>query len=118
LKGQFNLHQKIESVGIENCYISEITIAELKYGIENSTKAEANRITLEKFQNKFTILPVFTAFDTYAKEKARLKKVGKLLDDFDLLIGATAISNNLTLATRNVTDFERLAQIKIEDWTL
>jgi tRNA(fMet)-specific endonuclease VapC len=118
LKGQFNLHQKIEGVGIENCYISEITIAELKYGIENSTKAEANRITLEKFQNKFTILPVFTAFDTYAKEKARLKKVGKLLDDFDLLIGATAISNNLTLATRNVTDFERLAQIKIEDWTL
>jgi tRNA(fMet)-specific endonuclease VapC len=118
LKGQFNLHQKIESVGIENCYISEITIAELKYGIENSTKAEANRITLEKFQNKFTILPVFTAFDIYAKEKARLKKVGKLLDDFDLLIGATAISNNLTLATRNVTDFERLAQIKIEDWTL
>lgn len=39
------------------------------------------------------------------------------MDDFDLLIGATAISNNLTLATRNVSDFERLDGIKIEDWT-
>ncbi|MEY2829153.1 MAG: hypothetical protein RIQ33_1011 [Bacteroidota bacterium] len=117
LKGQFNLHEKIESVGIGNCYISEITIAELKYGIANSIKHEANTLILEKFQNKFTILPIFTAFDIYAKEKARLKKTGKLLDDFDLLIGATAISNNLILATKNITDFERLTQIQIEDWT-
>jgi len=38
------------------------------------------------------------------------------LDDFDLLIGATAISNNLTLVTRNVSDFERLKGIEIENW--
>lgn len=46
-------------------------------------------------------------------EKARLKKSGKILDDFDLLIGATAISNNLTLVTRNVSDFDRLDKIII-----
>lgn len=118
LKGQFDLHKKIEAVGIENCFISEITIAELKYGVENSSQAVKNREILDKFQNKFTILPIFTALDVYAKEKARLKKTGKMLDDFDLLIGATAISNNLILATRNFSDFDRLDGIKIDDWTL
>ena len=117
LKGQFNLHQKIEDAGTENCFVSEITIAELKYGVENSNQIAKNRETLEKFQNKFTILPIYTAIDIYAKEKARLKKKGKMLDDFDLLIGATAISNNLILATRNVSDFDRLDSIKIDDWT-
>ena len=117
MKGQFNLHQKIETAGVENCFVSEISIAELKYGVENSSELAKNRAILDKFQNKFTILPIFTALDIYAKEKARLRKKGKLLDDFDLLIGATAISNNLILATRNVSDFSRLDEIKIDDWT-
>jgi len=117
LKAQFNLDQKIEDAGIENCFVSEITIAELKYGVENSSQIIPNREILDKFQNKFTILPIFTALDVYAKEKARLKRKGKMLDDFDLLIGATAISNNLILATRNISDFDRLDGIKIDDWT-
>ena len=41
-----------------------------------------------------------------------------MLDDFDLLIGSTAIFNNFTLVTRNVSDFDRLEDIEIEDWTL
>lgn len=35
-KGQFDLHRKIEEIGEENCLLSEITIAELKFGAENS----------------------------------------------------------------------------------
>jgi tRNA(fMet)-specific endonuclease VapC len=40
-----------------------------------------------------------------------------MLDDFDLLIGSTAIFNNLTLVTKNISDFNRLDGIVIEDWT-
>ncbi|SDW90631.1 tRNA(fMet)-specific endonuclease VapC [Hydrobacter penzbergensis] len=40
-----------------------------------------------------------------------------MLDDFDLLIGATAIANDLVLATRNTSDFDRLKGIVLEDWT-
>jgi len=38
------------------------------------------------------IIPIFQAIDYYAKEKARLRKSGKSVDDFDLLIGSTAIT--------------------------
>ena len=117
LNGKFDLETKIEEAGLENCVISEITIAELKYGVEKSTHKEKNRKTLELFQAKFYIVPIFPALDIYAKEKARLKTKGKILDDFDLLIGSTAIYNNLTLVTKNVTDFDRLEEIEIEDWT-
>jgi tRNA(fMet)-specific endonuclease VapC len=118
LNGKFNLEAKFEDVGFENCFVSEITIAELKYGVEKSTLKEENRKTLNRFQTVFNIIPIFPSLDIYAKEKARLKTKGKILDDFDLLIGSTAIFNNLTLVTKNVSDFDRLEDIEIEDWTI
>ncbi|MFN0189004.1 MAG: type II toxin-antitoxin system VapC family toxin [Bacteroidia bacterium] len=116
LKGQFDLDKRIEKAEIQNCYISEITIAELKFGAENSEHKEKNRKTIDEFVSKFTIIPVYSSLDIYAREKARLRKKGQPLDDFDLLIGATAISNNLILVTRNVTDFERLEGISLVNW--
>jgi tRNA(fMet)-specific endonuclease VapC len=116
LKGQFHLDKLIENAGISNCFVSEITIAELKYGAENSEKQDKNRKVVEQFVHMFTIIPIFNSLDIYAKEKARLRKKGIPLDDFDLLIGATAIANNLTLVTRNVSDFQRLKGIIIENW--
>lgn len=116
LKGLYDLGQRIENVKNENCYVSEITIAELKFGAENSQHKEKNRKTVADFVSLFTIIPIFSSLDVYAKEKARLRKKGIPLDDFDLLIGATAIANNLTLVTRNVSDFERLERIQVENW--
>lgn len=117
LNGKFNLAQRLDEVGIVNCFISEITIAELKYGVAKSTQQEKNRIILDTFEKMFKILPIFPALNIYATEKARLKTKGRILDDFDLLIGATAIFNNLILVTRNVSDFDRLSGIQIRDWT-
>lgn len=117
LNGEFNLIDKIERVGIEACAVSELTIAELKYGVEKSIKKKKNKQVINIFEKEFNILPIYPAFDIYAKEKARLKTKGQILDDFDLLIGATAIYNNLVMVIRNRKHFERLNNITIEDWT-
>jgi len=95
LKGLFDLDEKIEKVQIENCFVSEITIAELKFGAKNSQYRDKNRKTVDTFVSKFTVLPIFNSLDIYAIEKVRLRKKGTPLDDFDLLIGATAIANKL-----------------------
>jgi tRNA(fMet)-specific endonuclease VapC len=116
LKGMFNLDIVIKNIGLDNCFISEITIAELKYGIENSEKKEENEITVKEFIDSIQILPIISCLDIYAKEKVRLKKIGMLVDDFDLLIGSTAIANNLTLVTRNIEHFNRIENLKIENW--
>jgi tRNA(fMet)-specific endonuclease VapC len=118
LKGLYQLDDKIEQNDISNSFISEITVAELKFGAENSKAILKNRKVVEEFISKFTIIPVFTSLDIFAKEKARLRKAGTPLEDFDLLIGATAVFNNLILVTKNVSHFERIEEIIIEDWTL
>jgi tRNA(fMet)-specific endonuclease VapC len=53
----------------------------------------------------------------YAKERCRLERIGRRVDDFDLLIGATAIHHGLTLVTNNTKHFQRLNGIKLEDWS-
>jgi tRNA(fMet)-specific endonuclease VapC len=118
LKGLYQLDEKIKLAGQSNCFISEITVAELKFGAANSSRVKENAKLFTAFINKFTVLPIYPALDIYAKEKARLRKAGKPIDDFDLLIGSTAVVNKLILVTKNTTDFERIEKIKIKDWTL
>ena len=117
MKGLYTLNRKFQTIGVENCYISEISLAELKYGVENSQHRGKNQKVLDDFLTGVQVLPIYEDIDIYAKEKARLKKAGKPVDDFDLLIGATAVSYHLTMVTNNVSHFERIKGIRIEDWT-
>jgi len=117
IKGLYDLKSKFEEVGPENCFISEITLAELKFGVAKSKAKEKNQKALDNFLSGIQILPIFPALDIYASEKARLQKSGKIIDDFDLLIGATAVSFDLTMVTNNTSHFNRLNDIKLEDWT-
>jgi tRNA(fMet)-specific endonuclease VapC len=117
LKGKFNLISKIEKIGLVNCFISEITVAELKYGAEKSEQIVENKKKVELLLNKFTVIPIYTSLDVYAKEKTKLSKAGNIIDDFDLLIGATALTNNLVLVTNNTKHFKRLKNLNVQDWT-
>lgn len=118
IKGLHDLKSKFEEVGPENCFISEITLAELKFGVAKSQAKEKNQKALQNFLSGVQILPIFPALDIYAEEKARLQKSGKIIDDFDLLIGATAVSFDLKMVTNNTSHFSRLTDIKLEDWTV
>lgn len=117
MKGRFGLIEKFKGVGLSNCFISEITLAELKFGVQNSQQIDKNTETLSKFLSDLKILPIIQALDIYASEKTRLRKAGTPISDFDLLIGATAVANQLTMITNNVGEFSRIKNINIEDWT-
>ncbi len=117
IKGQFDLKKRFEVVGSKNCYISEITLAELKFGVANSEKKDKNQKALDKFLTGVKIVPIFHSLDLYASEKARLRKVGTRVDDFDILIGVTSVKHNLIMVTNNMSHFKRLKGISLEDWT-
>jgi tRNA(fMet)-specific endonuclease VapC len=117
MKGRFNLDKRFANLSVDDCSISEITLAELKFGIAKSVQREKNTEVLSKFLTGVQILPIGQAIDLYAEEKARLQKAGTPLDDFDLLIGVTAAVHNLTLVTNNTKHFERIRGILLEDWT-
>ena len=115
-RGKFGVFEILESVGLKNCAISEITLAELVFGAEKSDYPQKNKEIINEFTDQITILPIFDAIPKYAKEKVRLQKEGKIISDFDLLIGCTAIENDLIMVTENVKEFERISDIMIENW--
>lgn len=115
-KGKYQIDEKLLEAGTSNCFISEITLAELKYGALYSSQPQKHLAEVEDFLNSIAVLPITAAIDTFAIEKARLRKAGNLIDDFDLLIGSTAIAHDLTLVTNNTKHFDRLDGLKIEDW--
>lgn len=117
LKGKFGISEKIREVGVENCNISEITIAELTYGAYKSKNFEKHILEVKKMEALFEVIPVYGIFNKYAEEKVRLQKAGTLIPDFDLLIGTTAVVNNLTMVTNNESHLSRIAEIAVENWT-
>ncbi|MGH7961054.1 MAG: type II toxin-antitoxin system VapC family toxin [Candidatus Binatia bacterium] len=50
----------------------------------------------------------------FGKERGRLRKAGKSIADFDLLIGATALRHGLTLLTNNSRHFSRIQGLRLE----
>ena len=69
MKGKFDLESKFDSVRPENLFISEMTLAELKFGVENSEHREKNKIALDNFLTGVQILPIFHSLDLYAKKR-------------------------------------------------
>ena len=112
LRGKFEMDKILKEKGLENCYISEVTVLELRFGAENS-KDKA----VDVFLKGIVIVPIYGSIKKYAEEKVRLNKIGKPQnDEFDLLIGVTAIENKLILVTENKKDFQNLLGIDIENW--
>jgi tRNA(fMet)-specific endonuclease VapC len=118
LRGKLDFNQFVEDKWRECCCISEVTILELRYGAENSNNPQKHHYAVDIFLSGLSVIPIVKAIDTYAKEKVRLRKTGMPLhDEFDLIIGATAIANDLILITDNVKHFKNLEGIKIENWS-
>jgi tRNA(fMet)-specific endonuclease VapC len=116
LPGKFNLLEKLQEIGIENCAISIITLAELIFGAENSSNPKRNHDLIEAFTDQIIILPIFDAIYLYGKENARLRAIGKVISDFNLLIGCTAVEKELIMLTENLDEFKRISSVQIENW--
>lgn len=120
IKGDFDLSAKLKEAKVENCYLSELSIAEMLFGVENSafSMRDYNRFNVQRLQELFSgrVLPVSSAIETYAVLKAYLRSVGRLQGEFDMLIGSTAIAHRLVMVTRNMRHFEYMTSLQVENW--
>ena len=117
LRGKLNLDKIIKEVGVAKCFISELTVFELKYGAENSNDPKKSHKAVNDFVRGMNVIPIFEIADKYAETKVKLRRQGTLMhDEFDLMIGVTALTYKLTLVTDNVKDFRFIEKLKIENW--
>ena len=109
--------EKLKSVMGHPLYISSITVAEMQFGVYNSTFPEQNRVSLLEFLAPFELLDFDDAdAEHFGRIKKRLKEKGMLIGPFDLLIASQAVSKNLTLVTNNTGEFSRIDGLVFEDW--
>lgn len=97
--------------------ISSITVAELRYGVAKSARPEQNKEKFEGFIERFEVV----AFDdaaaaVYGTIRAVLESAGTPIGPLDTLIAAHALHLQCTLVTNNVREFERVPDLKIENW--
>lgn len=109
----------IGRVGVSACAISVITLLELYRGAycrktEQDRQEELAKIRL--IASTFEVLPVSTESESYAKEWKRLRDAGTPIDDFDLIIGTTALENGYILVSNNLRHMQRIEGLLLEDW--
>lgn len=97
--------------------LSSVSVAEMQYGVYNSSNIEKNRIALTEFLAPFEILNFDDAdAEEFGRLRADLKSKGTIIGAYDMLIAAQAIARNLILVTNNTGEFKRIAGLKLEDW--
>lgn len=116
LRGNSIVEEKLNAIDAECCYITDIVVAELLFGAYYSDKVEENLRQVEEFVSEMKVIPSERGVKEYAREKARLWRTGKKIEDFDLLIGCTAKSEGLSIVTDNVKHFNRIDGLDIVNW--
>ena len=106
----------IVSVSKDDLFISVITWTEIVYGIRRSTNSNKTFRYFDDFLIELNIK--ILEFDqqianSFILSKITLEKKGLRIEDFDLIIGSTALVNDLVLVTKNRKHFNRIADIKL-----
>jgi toxin FitB len=113
----------LANVNEDSVYLSVVTLAELRHGIERLSPGK-RRIQLEEWLRadlplrfEHRILPVDAAIaDEWGHLVARRESKGRPIHAMDALIAATAEVHSLTLVTRNASDFAQSAKSIVNPW--
>jgi toxin FitB len=113
----------IDQQRLDELAISDVTLAELHYGVAHTLDREPRRrfqswlaSVAERFRGR--TLPVTVDILTdWLDLGQQLRALGKPQSAPDLLIAATARVHGLTLVTRNVRDFADTGIVVYDPWT-
>lgn len=97
--------------------MSAITWGELCHGAEKSTQRDAVLATLARLRELIPVLEMGESVGMhYGQILARLQRSGAVIGANDLWIAAHARALGLTLVSNNIREFERVPELKLENW--
>ena len=113
------VRDKFDNVRRDQIYISIITYAELKFGVEKSLSKKMNQEILNEFLARLQIRPWDEkAANHYAKIRFQLEKQGTPIGNMDLMIASHARSCGYKLVTNNLKEFDRVPDLKLDNWII
>jgi tRNA(fMet)-specific endonuclease VapC len=120
MRGDSIIIERIKAHSPSDLALSSITLAEIWYGIEKSLiKKKERRSKIDKISDLLNIYHFDElAARSYGVIRARLENNGVPISERDTQIAAIALANKLVLVTHNVKEFQRIDQLKVEDWAV
>jgi tRNA(fMet)-specific endonuclease VapC len=99
--------------------ISIITLFELECGVEKSAYRQRSEKALSRFLQPLNLITLDrSAAKEAAAIRAQLEKNGMPIGPYDLLIAGLARSRDLILVTNNTKEFERISDLRVENWVV
>lgn len=118
LKGESTVLENFKKFATEPKAISVITYGELVFSAQCSQKITENLAKVYKIKEIFPLIDVTPAImDIFGSLKADMRKNGTPIDDFDLLIGATALTMAYRVVTNNERHYSRIPGLEVVNWT-
>ena len=112
-----SIRARLERMSPEEVAVSSIVAGELWTGVSKSTEPERSRSAINAFLAYVSVLDwPSEAAPTYGELRAQLESSGLSIGAMDLLIAAHAIHEKAILVTRNLSEFRRVSNLKIESW--
>jgi len=109
--------RRLRKMDISDLGLSAITVSELDYGAEKSSRPVQSRRALARFLAAFEIAPYDgSAAQAHGRIRAALERQGQPIGPLDLLIAAHAVSLVATLVTNNEREFARVPGLAVENW--
>jgi tRNA(fMet)-specific endonuclease VapC len=109
--------ERFKEIEISQIGISAITLSELLYGVFKSSKPKQNQMALAQFVAPLEILPYGDeAAQYYGSLRARLENQGSPIGALDMLIAAHALWLDCILITNNEREFNRIPNLKTDNW--
>jgi tRNA(fMet)-specific endonuclease VapC len=108
---------RLQDLSTDEVGISSIVAAELWYGTNLSQRKKSDEAALRDFMDYVTILDwPYGASHIYGRIRAMLKEKGTPIGAMDLLIASHALFLNATIVTDNISEFQQVPGLKIENW--
>lgn len=113
LRGKSSISESILSKGAS---ISVITLSELYYGANKSNDFNKHLNQVKELVDDLDLNLVDfdeNSSEIYGRIKSDLERKGERLEDLDLLIASTAISEGSVLVTNNLKHFNRIKDCSV-----
>ena len=108
--------ERMDQESRDDLCVSVVTIAELLYGAVHSKSVDRHLREVRELQRDIAVLPISDVIDDYADIRHALTSQGINVEDFDILIGATARHYGLIVVTDNLKHFSPMPDVEVENW--
>lgn len=97
--------------------ISAVTAGELWTWVAREGVSQQSKDSVTEFLGLIEVVDIDLAIAIrFGELRGQMLDAGTPCPDMDTLIAATAVAGNLTIVTHNVSDFEAIPNLRIEDW--